>query len=377
MLAQHKPTPPMLGSYQMDGSGHSIAHNHLECEADWFPKEQISTAFSHQPCFLDKTSNETVSYPTTREFGSIPSAGPFTAKDSSSTSHEQQYSTTAKSTGVRANAFMSDSQAALMSPWSQNPHFEAARSMIEPMVHGSRRQGPATSRADFRRSRMALLAEGRTLDFPRASNTKYLGDVTSRSYRSQVTGLPDHLNCALWITGIPAEADYSDVFAVINTGAVFCLHLNDPTDQHSTKAAKLVFKKPEEAARFLYQTRSQAGVSVMGSRIRAIYNRHGHQQQEAYANKTRVLVIAGPVATMSMSFWIDFFKFCTVCQFESALELPSPNPRKRIMQFRFARIDGQAESCYEAIMRDDLCPHIYLTRYGYDPCDPASGGMIV
>jgi len=83
---------------------------------------------------------------------------------------------------------------------------------------------------------------GRSQVRNRNTNGGYQGDTTSNMYRSQIVGLPDHLNTALWISGIPVLVTPSEIFDNITCGAVSALNLKGPDLNHDSGAADLIFK---------------------------------------------------------------------------------------------------------------------------------------
>jgi hypothetical protein len=194
----------------------------------------------------------------------------------------------------------------------------------------------------------------------------YQGKLNSTTQLSQVQNLPDDDNCALWITNIPPKAEHSAFFKKIKTGEVVSLHLNIPDEDHEMGAASLVFKTHEGAARFLEQSTSGEGIWIRGKRLDVRYNRNGCR---AYSlPRSRVLQIEQAESGMDIEQWKNYFsKFC-VYQLEFAGEFSSNVEGRKVTEFRFARIDGQAQTCYDAIKTDPQFKNILRLRYAYDPC---------
>ncbi|KAH6673663.1 hypothetical protein B0J14DRAFT_638658 [Halenospora varia] len=161
-------------------------------------------------------------------------------------------------------------------------------------------------------------------------------------FLSQVDNLPNHHNCSLFLTNIPLSTKYSDIFKRITTGAVFALHLMKAKDEHPTQGAKLVFMNSSSAAEYI-----ASQPTVHGSQIQIRYNRHGYLNN--YVNYSRVLVLEGPVALMGQKFWLGYFGHYSLCNFEPVRYLPSKAVGTLRMEFRFIRIDGQAETCMQAV----------------------------
>jgi hypothetical protein len=158
-----------------------------------------------------------------------------------------------------------------------------------------------------------------------------------------------------------------EIFSVIKTGAVFCLHINPPTDIHRTKAAKLAFMTPEAAAAFLGQINSAYGVILRGQRIRGRYNRNGYIRNE-YNWQSRVLLLEGPTPMMTLEYWTSRFAVFSEFELECYSLSPSSVNGRSKMEFRFARIDGQAQTCLQCIRLDPTLAGIMHVRYGPDPC---------
>jgi hypothetical protein len=200
------------------------------------------------------------------------------------------------------------------------------------------------------------------------SGTKYLGDKSSNSFRSQIRDLADHLNCSLWITGIPVSVTISEIFNFIRCGAVFALHLSPPNNDHPKIAAKLVFMTPDSAGRFMEQAKSEAGCRLGGFRVFVGYNRDGYLRRAG--TETRVLWIEGPRDTMNWGFWETYFEQACVFEMDRWRYLPCSNPNRMKMEFQFARVDGQAQTCHLKIMADEELSDQVSVEYGPDPCDP-------
>ena len=197
--------------------------------------------------------------------------------------------------------------------------------------------------------------------------SNYLGRRHSPSGAREVEGLLDWENCALFLTKILVEVTLHEIFSVITTGAVFCLHINPPSGIHTTKAAKLAFMNPEGAAAFLDQIRSPEGVVLHGNRIQGRYNRNGYARNENIW-QSRVLELIGPTPMMTLAYWTSHFAMFSEFELETYRLLPTNVDGVRIMEFRFARIDGQAQTCLQCIRTDPSLKGVVQVRYGNDPC---------
>lgn len=240
--------------------------------------------------------------------------------------------------------------------------------MMEHLLEGA----VYSSESEFKPTRMAL--EKRGFIQPRSDNDSvsnpYKGDKNSGSFKRQINGLPDHLNCALYVKNVPVKCSMEDLFKKVTTGSVWCINVQEADEMHEMKAVKLVFMTPEGAANFLRQSRSDDGVWVRGKRLEARYNRHGYRMNET--NQTRVLIIEGPTKIMKFEKWDAYFRI--QCHLEWDCHLTHETVCGRTtMEFRFARVDGQAEACFQAITKDiQFKDGSVKVSYGPDPCDPVN-----
>ncbi|RDL33751.1 uncharacterized protein BP5553_08119 [Venustampulla echinocandica] len=221
----------------------------------------------------------------------------------------------------------------------------------------------------FRPSRMVLEKWG-LVKVPRDPGSNYFGDHSSVSSIRQVLNLPDNENCALWVTYLPPDIDLATFLNKVRTGAVYAAVLLEPEGKNWTKAAKLVFKKHSAAVGFLKQVQSAPGIVVSGLRMKAIWNRIGYRENNT--KRTRVLQLRGPPELMAPDFWNNYFQRCVVFELEALYDISGQRGGDKMLEFRFARVDGQAEALFCAIMSDPIFAGIVGVRYGPDPCDPES-----
>lgn len=229
--------------------------------------------------------------------------------------------------------------------------------------------GHETSRGRFQPSRLALARQGL---YPQSGTRNpghaYKGDLHSATYQLQFRDLADERNCALWLKRIPHSCTASDLFDRINVGAVSILHFYNPDEQHSHKAAKLVFMNPGSAAAFREQCRS-GEIDINGFEIHAWYNRDGYIQHPAPSH-SRVLHVNGPIEMMNFPYWDRYFQQWCVLEWDGYKTVWEDDNR-RTMEFRFSRIEGQSQTCLQAIMADETFNEATLwVYYGADPCDP-------
>ncbi|KAI9647005.1 hypothetical protein NHQ30_005006 [Ciborinia camelliae] len=182
-----------------------------------------------------------------------------------------------------------------------------------------------------------------------------------------IRNLPDHQNCALWLTNLPADIQPHEVFEVINTGAVSAFEVTRPQGVFVKSAAKLVFKHPEAAARFIDRCEHRGGILIRRHRIKVRYNTFGHCRYRQ-PERTRMLTIEGPVEDVIYDDLKLYFE--SFCDHElSGWEFASseiPGYRKLILGF--ARINGQATQCLEGLKIHPVYGKVLTVKYASDPC---------
>lgn len=235
-------------------------------------------------------------------------------------------------------------------------------------VYYSASSSNGSSQASFQPSNMLLRSRG---TIPKVDNpfrgSNYQGDVSSKSFRRTCFNLPNHQNCSLFVTEIPANAKHRDVLGEIHSGPVWALHLMEATAEFPTKAGKLVFKFPESAAAVM-----RAGIRVGNHQLNIRYNREG--QTERFGVETRVLILEGPEQIMTFEFWRAYFDEACIWDLDNWVYLTSGPVAKgnRRMEFRFGRVDGQAQTCLLKIKKDPCFEGVVEAKYGLDPCAQAS-----
>jgi hypothetical protein len=223
--------------------------------------------------------------------------------------------------------------------------------------------------ATFKPTRLALAQQG-ILEGPvdRNPGFGYKGDMSSQGYQLQAADLLDSENCALWLKNMTLQTSEGEIFDKITTGAVSILHFYEPTEEHGSKAAKLVFMNPRGATRFLRECRGNLGVWIRGRRLYCWYNRDGYRQHPQ-PSQSRVIHVNGPKDIMTFEHWDSYFRQWCVLQWDGH-DIIFEDEDRRIMEFRFSRIDGQAQTCLQAIDADEsIDKTVTWAYYGHDPCD--------
>jgi hypothetical protein len=229
----------------------------------------------------------------------------------------------------------------------------------------------SSSEESFQPNRMVLEKRGLLgrKQFDNPKKIRYKGDLESRSFMRQIDELPDHKNCALWIKNLAPSATISEIFEKITVGAVYALYVHDTDEKNNMKAIKLVFMKPGAAAAFLQLGRG-TGVWIRGKKLEVKPNRHGYLENTT--NQSRVLLVEGPTEIMTFPFWDEYFRQKAELQWDGHRTICTTGKRTT-MEFRFARVDGQSQTCLQAILAEPKWKDGTVAAvYGPDPCDPAN-----
>lgn len=70
---------------------------------------------------------------------------------------------------------------------------------------------------------------------------------------------------------------------------------------------------------------------------------------------------------MNRDFWVKYFADYSIIDWDRINYPACDEPDRATMEFRFSRIDGQAETCYQAVTADPEM-HDFDIYYGEDPC---------
>jgi hypothetical protein len=224
------------------------------------------------------------------------------------------------------------------------------------------------SRSPFRKSLMWQSKQG--LISSRRPGTNYQGDIWSKSGLATEQGLDDHLNCTLWLEDLPKDVTYQAMFdwlEEMKIGRIWALDIKPPQGNFETSAARLTFFKQSSAQRIYDAAQERSSLYMNGHRVKVLFNRSGNRARDGY--ETRIIQIQGPAEMMSWKFWDSFFRDGIVYDLDRWLFLPCKMEGRAEMEIRFARVDGQAQTCIQKIYKDVSMDDIVSARYGRDPCE--------
>ncbi|ESZ89857.1 hypothetical protein SBOR_9753 [Sclerotinia borealis F-4128] len=213
----------------------------------------------------------------------------------------------------------------------------------------------------FRPTNMLLREQGMIPDNSR-QDTNYEGDEN----HPDLLGLPDDINCCMWIINIPPEVQHGEFMRLLDCGAVAALSLVPPQRGHVTQAAKATFKKVTSGAELYRRARHRSGLRIRGQKIKVWYNDYG--AYEWTGPETRFLEIEAPVV-LDDNFWRSYFNNWCKNIVISIQPLHCAKYGFAFTRFEFVRIAGQAQTCFQAIQKDEAFLGQVNVQYGIDPYD--------
>ncbi|KAF7875303.1 hypothetical protein EAF04_002475 [Stromatinia cepivora] len=189
-----------------------------------------------------------------------------------------------------------------------------------------------------------------------------------------IKNLADHLNCSVFVSHLPEKVFYKEIFPIITTGSVIAVYIEGPIPGCPFSTAKITFKYPEGAARFIELANTAEGIKIREHHLSVAYSSCG-MLKYPMEHQSRVLYIEGPTHKMTKMFWKSYFVKVTGFSLERVrnLQLAPRHRFRRKMEFRFARVEAQAQRILIAIIEDpqfDCAEHgrEVTVKYGEDPC---------
>jgi hypothetical protein len=201
-------------------------------------------------------------------------------------------------------------------------------------------------------------------------NPNYLGQMTYGS--NQDPNLPEFLNTAVWIEGIPAAATLRDLLRSIKQcDRIFTAYLNRPNGAHQTSAAKIAFFTRHGAVRFLSQVHTTAGIRILGQKLQARPNRNKYHAHTRW-HESRVLRIRGPAKYVNYEFLQAYIASLVVADVLDVFEIHNPVDMIQgvtEMEWTFGSVLAQAAAVKLAIEKEPALMELLQVRYCPDPCE--------
>ncbi|KJZ73321.1 hypothetical protein HIM_07325 [Hirsutella minnesotensis 3608] len=225
---------------------------------------------------------------------------------------------------------------------------------------------PMMAVAEPERRRYSLAAMQMNASDAAKFSTRYHGMHTDSNASA------DHLapsqNCALWLTNLPADIDYSELLGAIrNVGRIWCTYINLPDNiKHHTAAAKVVFFTPEGAQKLLSESWTKT-IVIRGHRVRASHNRIKYDKNAVVGKASRVLLITGTDSFVNPENLREWFKERFVFQEDRIIVLIKAGGRA-VCEFRFGSYRCQAQMGKMALEKDRP-EGLEKVEFGEDPCE--------
>ncbi|KAM4067053.1 hypothetical protein HRG_001058 [Hirsutella rhossiliensis] len=175
-------------------------------------------------------------------------------------------------------------------------------------------------------------------------------------------------NCALWLTNLPADVEYSELLGAISQiGRVWCTYINLPDNvKHHTAAAKVVFFTPEAAQKLLTNSWTKT-IVIRGCRVRASHNRIKYGRNAMAGKMSRVLIITGSQEFVNPENLRNWFMERFVFQEDVVIELIKAAGRA-VCEFRFGSYRCQAQMGKMALEKDRPVG-FEKVEFADDPCE--------
>ena len=201
---------------------------------------------------------------------------------------------------------------------------------------------------------------------------KHRHDMCFCKNRSSLA-MDDENNCTVRLTNISSKTTKHDIFRIINTGPVVCLHYNRSPPRSSGGTCTVVFKRPESAANMISQS-MKMGLLLDVNRIKVAYHTIGcpawePSSEQSWEGKieTRVLCIKSIAKSVfTLDDWLDFFG--QVC----SLSLDFTTNSSNSIVFCFSSIE-QANTCFKAAEQLRGYSKRFEIFYQEDPCENQGG----
>ncbi|ROW07255.1 hypothetical protein VMCG_03802 [Cytospora schulzeri] len=253
--------------------------------------------------------------------------------------------------------------------------------------------GPTRAAGDYQQNRKSgfrpmqnkLDPEAKNKPLTRAEWEWRRAHGISPNYRGEATNpnnisadIPDHLNCSLFLTNLPPNCTYRDLLSAVawtQPGRIYATNITPPDassdrnlPSHRTSAAKVIFYRPEEAARLLF-TCEQGLLRVQGYKVRAKRNRV-RTPASGKPNTSRCVSIVGRRDFVDEMNLRGIFNANFTFDTDQVILLEEGETWCRL-EWRFGSYRAQAESA-ELLLRKDYSDRCTAT-FARDPCERTFG----
>lgn len=211
-----------------------------------------------------------------------------------------------------------------------------------------------------------------------AFRANYQGD-TSR-FRNLPANVPDEQNTALWLTGLPADISYPELFDNLDRrGRVFSVFINvaNQVSGHKAAAATIAFFNAASTQKLYNFSNSGPGLFIRGNRIKILHNRRktSEAQKKPYqttqhGRPSRAVTVSGPKDILDMFSLFNYFEQRLYFHIDRIEALDQEDTTHDAYEIRFASFYCQAEMAVISINRDQAFRDVGVkVQYSRDPCE--------
>lgn len=273
--------------------------------------------------------------------------------------------------GTSGNTITSSTLAYTGNDW--NPSYmnlgaSGAGSPSAAPVHGAR--SPTSTALGHAKSNSTSLSLAGTVTSSTMVSHNYRGDTTLPENIS--APIPINRSTSLYIRGMGASVTFSDILAAIrNTGKVYSLFVNPPSESHPGSAAKICFFTRAAAERFYNATRD--GFMAKGDNCLAevVWNRvlvPEHTRKD-WRNACRVVIVRGPKEIVNRVSILRIIQENIRIYDMDHMTERAYGPIKGFsqMEMQFGSFRAQGHSAFIVLNRA-LAGKAVQVLYGADPC---------
>lgn len=211
-----------------------------------------------------------------------------------------------------------------------------------------------------------------------AFRANYQGD-TSR-FRNLPANVPDEQNTPLWLTGLPADISYPELFDNLDRrGRVFSVFINvaNQVSGHKTAAATITFFNAASAQKLYNFSNSGPGFFIRGKRIKILHNRRKTSEAQTkpyqttqHGRPSRAVTVSGPKDILNMFSLFNYFEQRFYFHIDRIESLGHEDTTHDAYEIRFASFYCQAEMAVISINRDQSFRDVGVkVQYSRDPCE--------
>lgn len=199
-------------------------------------------------------------------------------------------------------------------------------------------------------------------------DTKYRGDLDSYALENAQT--PQHLNCAVFIKGIPPHVTDRVILSTVTEGKVFSYFKKEQCPQYPTCAATITFMTRETAVRYMNKCQQPNGMVIGGQRVQVVWSKHPARQiKEEEMHQSRVLRVKGLASFLDTASIEDLLHQHIDFVLAHRREWMS-SPIEKTLELTFCSIRGQSRLAMKCLGEWIQKQSLHFTvQYGPDPCN--------